>query len=161
MPEPRDELDTWLGVQVEPLPPPPGMFERVSTQARRLRIRRAALAAAGALAVAAIAAVAVPQLVIPALETGRQASATGTLSSAAAVPQHPATEASGSTPESAPAGPAGPAVAPAPPLLSVTFVGTATGWVMGQSLPAGQCDRPAAPACIVLRRTDSGGGPAS
>jgi photosystem II stability/assembly factor-like uncharacterized protein len=36
-------------------------------------------------------------------------------------------------------------------------VGAATGWVMGQSLPAGQCDRPAAPACIVLRRTDSGG----
>ena len=157
MPERRDELDTWLGVQVEPLLPPPGTFERVSTQARRLRTRRAVLAAAGALAVAAIAAVAVPQLVIPALETGRQASATGALSSAAAVPQHPATEASGSTPESAPAGPAGPAAAPAPPLLSVTFVGTATGWVMGQSLPAGQCDRPAAPACIVLRRTDSGG----
>src|SRR5439155_18528750 len=36
-------------------------------------------------------------------------------------------------------------------------VGAATGWVMGQSLPAGQCDQPAAPACIVLRRTDSGG----
>jgi photosystem II stability/assembly factor-like uncharacterized protein len=48
-------------------------------------------------------------------------------------------------------------VATAPPPLSVTFVGAATGWVMGQSLPAGQCDQPAAPACIVLRRTDSGG----
>jgi hypothetical protein len=48
-------------------------------------------------------------------------------------------------------------VTPAPPALSVTFVGAATGWVMGQSLPAGQCDQPAAPACIVLRRTDSGG----
>jgi BNR/Asp-box repeat len=157
VPEPRDELDTWLGVQVEPLLPPPGTFERVSTQARRLRTRRAALAAAGALAVAAIAAVAVPQLVFPALEAGRQASATGPLSSAAAVPQHPATEAAGSTPAPVPAGPPGPTAVHAPPPLSVTFVGAATGWVMGQSLPAGQCDRPAAPACIVLRRTDSGG----
>ena len=103
MPEPRDELGTWLGVQVEPLLPPPGTFERVSTRARRLRTRRAVLAAAGALAVAAIAAVAVPQLVIPAVETGRQASATGALSSAAAVPQHPATEAAGSTPAPVPA----------------------------------------------------------
>jgi hypothetical protein len=157
VPEPRDELDTWLGVQVQPLLPPSGTFERVGTRARRLRTRRAVLAAAGALAVAAIAAVAVPQMVIPALETGRQASATGTLSSAAAVPQHPATEAAGSAPAPVPAGPPGPAVAPAPPPLSVTFVGTATGWVMGQSLPAGHCDGPAAPACIVLRRTDSGG----
>jgi hypothetical protein len=157
VPEPRDELGTWLSVQVEPLLPPPGTFERVSTQARRRRTRRAVLAAAGALAVAGIAAVAVPQLVIPALDTGRQANATGALSSAAAVPRHPATEAAGSTPAPVPAGPAAPAVAPAPPPLSVTFVGAATGWVMGQSLPAGQCDQPAAPACIVLRRTDSGG----
>jgi O-antigen ligase len=84
VPEPRDELDIWLSVQVEPLLPPPGTFERVGTRARRLRIRRAVLAAAGALAVAGIAAVAVPQLVIPALDTGRQANATGALSSAAA-----------------------------------------------------------------------------
>jgi BNR/Asp-box repeat len=157
VPEPRDELDTWLGVQVQPLLPPPGTFERASRQARRLRTRRALLAAAGALAVAAIAAVAVPQLVIPALGTGRQASATGGLSSAAAVPRHPATGMAGSPPAPATAGPPVPAVATAPPPQSVTFVGAATGWVMGQSLPAGQCDQPAAPACIVLRRTDSGG----
>jgi len=157
MPEPRDELGTWLGVQVQPLLPPPGTFEHVSRRANRLRARRALLAAAGALAVAAIAAVAVPQLVIPAPGTGRQASATGGLPSAAAGPQHPATAAAGSTPAPATAGPPVPAVTPAPPALSVTFVGAATGWVMGQSLPAGQCDRPAAPACIVLRRTDSGG----
>src|SRR5205823_14970741 len=77
---------------------------------------------------------------------------------ARAVPQHAAAEAPGSAPAPAPAGPPGPAVAaPAPPPRCVTFVGAATGWVMGQSLPAGQCDRQAAPACIVLRRTDSGG----
>jgi hypothetical protein len=157
MPEPRGELDTWLNGRVEPLLPPPGTFERVSRRARRLRARRALVAAAGALAVAAIAAVAVPQLVIPAPGTGRPASATGGLPSATAGPQHPATAVAGSTPAPATAGPPVPAVTPAPPALSVTFVGAATGWVMGQSLPAGQCDQPAAPACIVLRRTDSGG----
>jgi len=157
VPEPRDELDTWLGAQVQPLLPPPGTFERVSRRARRLRARRALLAAAGALSVAAIAAVAVPQLVIPALGPGRQASATGGLTSAAAVPRHTATAVAGSPPAPATAGQPVPAVAPAPPPLSVTFVGAATGWVMDQSLPAGQCDQPTAPACIVLRRTDSGG----
>jgi hypothetical protein len=155
MPEPRDELGTWLGVQVQPLLPPPGTFERVSTRARRLRTRRAVLAAAGGLAIAAVAAVAVAQLVVPAPGTGRQANAAGALSSAAAVPQHPATGAAGSPPAPATAG--RPVPAPSPPPLSVTFVGAATGWVMGQSLPAGQCDQPAAPACIVLRRTDTGG----
>jgi photosystem II stability/assembly factor-like uncharacterized protein len=48
-------------------------------------------------------------------------------------------------------------VAVAPPPLSVTFVGVSTGWVMGQAIPAGQCDRPAAPGCVVLQRTDTGG----
>ena len=155
MPEPRGELGAWLSVRVEPLLPPPGTFERVSTRARRLRARRAVLAAAGALAIVAVAAVAVPQLVIPALGTGRQANAAGALSSAAAVPQHPATGVAGSAPAPATAGQ--PVLAQSPPPLSVTFVGAATGWVMGQSLPAGQCDQPAAPACIVLRRTDTGG----
>lgn len=157
MPEPRDELDTWLGGPVPPLLPPPGTFERVSRQARRLRTRRVVLAAAGALAVAGIAAVAVPRLVVPAPGTGRQANGTTALSAAPAPPQHPATGVAGSPPAPASAGPPVPAVATAPPPLSVTFVGAATGWVMGQSLPAGQCDQPAAPACVVLRRTDSGG----
>jgi hypothetical protein len=155
VPEPRGELGAWLSGRVEPLLPPPGTFERVSTRARRLRARRAVLAAAGALAIVAVAAVAVPQLVIPAPGTGRQANAAGALSSAAAVPQHPATGVAGSS--QAPATAGQPVLAQSPPPLSVTFVGAATGWVMGQSLPAGQCDQPAAPACIVLRRTDTGG----
>ena len=149
MPEPRDELGTWLGEPVQPLLPPPGTFERVSRRARRLRTRRAVLAAAGALAVTAIAAVAVPQLVIPALGTGRQASATGGLPSATAVTASP--------PALATAGAPVPAAAAAPPPLSVTFVGAATGWVMGQTIPAGRCDLATAPACIALHRTDSAG----
>jgi photosystem II stability/assembly factor-like uncharacterized protein len=149
VPEPRDELDTWLSVQVRPMLPPPGTFERVSGQARRRRIRRAVLSAAGALAVVAVAAVVIPKVAIPAPGAGRQASVAGGSHGAPASPRHPVPEASSSpatTPASRPA---------APPPLSVTFVGTATGWVMGQAGTARQCDLPAAPACIVLQRTDT------
>jgi photosystem II stability/assembly factor-like uncharacterized protein len=155
--EPPDELDSWLSVRVEPLLPPPGTFERVSRQARRRRTRRAALAAAGAVAVVAVAAVVIPQVAIPALETGRQVSAAGVSHRPAASPPHPTPLASSPAPAATLTGPPGPAGAAAPPPLSVTFVGVATGWVMGQAVPAGQCDRPAAPDCVVLQRTDTAG----
>ena len=143
MSEPRDELGSWLSVQVQPLLPPPGTFERVSRQARRRRVRRAVLAASGAVALAAVAAVVIPQVAIPALQAGRQANAAGAAGAPTAPPRHPAPQAS--------------SAAPAPPPLSVTFVGVSTGWVMGQAIPAGQCDLPAAPDCLVLQRTDTGG----
>jgi hypothetical protein len=158
VPEPRDEVDTWLNVQVKPLLPPPGTFERVSGQARRRRIRRVVLSAASTLAVAAVAAVVIPRVAFPVQETGRPASAARVSPTPAASLQHPTPptpEASGpafvptSTGRAVPAAPSG------PPPLSVTFVGTATGWVMGQARPAWQCDAPAAPACVVLRRTDT------
>jgi photosystem II stability/assembly factor-like uncharacterized protein len=155
--DPRDELDSWLSVQVQPLLPPPGTFERVSRQARRRRTRRAALAAAGAVAIVAVAAVVIPQVAIPALGTGRQVSAAGVSHRAAASPAHPAPLASRPAPAPTLTGTPGPAGAAAPPPLSVTFVGVATGWVMGQAIPAGQCDRPAAPDCVVLQRTDTAG----
>ena len=155
MSDPRDELDSWLNVQVQPLLPPPGTFERVSRQARRRRIRRAVLAATGAVAVVAVAAVVIPQVAIPALETGRQVNAAGASHSPAATPRHPSPVAS--SPAPAPTPTAQPAGAPAPPPLSATFVGVSTGWVMGQAMPAGQCDRPAAPECVALQRTDTGG----
>jgi BNR/Asp-box repeat len=156
MSEPRDELDSWLSVEVQPLLPPPGTFERVSRQARRRRTRRAVLTAAAA-AIAAVAAVVIPQVAIPALETGRQVSAAGVPPSHLASAQHPASMASSAAPAATPTGPPGPAGAAAPPPLSVTFVGVATGWVMGQAVPGGQCDRPAAPDCVVLQRTDTAG----
>ena len=155
MSEPRDELDSWLNVQVQPLLPPPGTFERVSRQARRRRTRRAVLAAAGAVAITAVAAVVIPQVAIPALQTGRQVSAAGVTHSPAASAQHPSPLASSPAPAPTPTGPAG--LAAAPPPLSVTFVGVSTGWVMEQAIPAGQCDRPGAPDCVVLQRTDTGG----
>ncbi|HYB86453.1 MAG TPA: hypothetical protein VEC76_06360 [Streptosporangiaceae bacterium] len=161
MPEPRDEVDTWLGVQVRPLLPPPGTFERITRQARRRRARRAVVAAAGAVAIAAVAAVVIPQVGMPTLETARQANAVGSPNPPASPPR-PAAAASSTVPVStAPVttatGPPAPAAPPAPPRLSVTFVGVFTGWVMGQTTPAGQCDQAAAPACISLRRTDTAG----
>jgi len=153
--EPRDELGSWLSVQVQPLLPPPGTFERVSRQARRRRTRRAVLAAAGGVALAAVAAVVIPQVAIPALETGRQVSAAGVSHRPPASPQHPTPLASSPGPTPAPAGP--PAAPADPPPLSVTFVGVSTGWVLGQAIAAGPCDRPAAPDCVVLQRTDTAG----
>ena len=156
MSEPRDELDSWLSVQVQPLLPPPGTFERVSRQGRRRRARRAALAIGGAVAFAAAAAVVIPQVAIPALETGRQVSAADATHGPAASPQHPTPVASSPVP--APTGSPGPAGTTAPPPLSVTFVGVSTGWVMGQAIAAGPCDQPTAPGCVVLQRTDTAGG---
>src|SRR5215471_16546878 len=153
VPEPRDELDTWLSEQVKPLLPRPGTFERVSRQARRRRTRQAFLAAAGAVAVAAVV---IPSVAIPALETGGQSSAAGASHGPAASPGPTAPPPSSPGPAATSTGRPVPA-GPAPPPLSVTFVGAATGWVMGQKLPARRCDRPAAPACISLRRTDTSG----
>ena len=42
----RDEIDTWLDAGVQPLPPPPGTFDRVSRQARRRKAGRAIVSAA-------------------------------------------------------------------------------------------------------------------
>jgi hypothetical protein len=106
-------------------------------------------------AIAAVAAVVIPQVAIPALETGRQASAVGPGKPPASGPPL-ASVASSPAPVTTPAGrPAPPA--PAPPRLSVTFVGVSTGWVMGQTIPAGRCDLATAPACLALHRTDSAG----
>jgi photosystem II stability/assembly factor-like uncharacterized protein len=152
MDEHRDDLDTWLNVRVRPMLPPPGTFEAVQARARRRRITKAVLSAAGAVAIAAVAVLVIPQAVISAQHTGRQPVAAG----GPTTPARPTP--SGSPPASSPAPAAGvlPGLAPAP--LSVTFVGTSTGWVLGQSTSAAQCDLPTAPDCLVLRRTDTGGG---
>jgi hypothetical protein len=51
--EPRDEIDNWLRHEVEPLPPPPGAFERVHRRARRRKLNQALLATAGVVVVIA------------------------------------------------------------------------------------------------------------
>ena len=66
MTDPRDDIDTWLNAQVEPLHPPPGTFERIRKQARRRKARRALVSAASAGAAASVivlAVVALPRVV--------------------------------------------------------------------------------------------------
>jgi hypothetical protein len=66
--DPRDEIDAWLDHDVQPLQPPPGAFERISTRARRRKRGRAIMGAAGVLAV--IAGVAVAPQIASALRPG-------------------------------------------------------------------------------------------
>lgn len=53
----RDPIDAWLGADVEPLPAPPGAFERVRRRARRRKAIRAVSTAAGAAVIVAAAAI--------------------------------------------------------------------------------------------------------
>ncbi len=62
MTSPRDEIDDWLGGEVQPLSPSPGSLDRIRRQARHRKTRQAVFTAAGC-AVVLAAAVSVPQLV--------------------------------------------------------------------------------------------------
>ncbi len=151
MDERRDEIDAWLDAGVRPLLPPPGTFEAIQARARWRRTRRAAASLAAAVTLAAVAVLVIPQ-VVTALRTGGQPVASGGPGSRLRPTP------SGQVPSSSPTA-ARPAVpAPAPPPLSVTFVGNLTGWVLGQATTPARCDLPAAPACLLLERTDSAGG---
>jgi photosystem II stability/assembly factor-like uncharacterized protein len=153
MPDRRDDLDSWLDGRIEPLPPPPGTFELIKRRARRRKYRKLAVTA-GAAAVIVAAAVTVPQVVnVPVLNppagtaaaNGRTATPTPTASGA------PSTATSSTAPIAAPYG------APVPPDFqptSVTFIGTQTGWVIGQAGTPGQC---ATQYCTSLARTDDAG----
>jgi photosystem II stability/assembly factor-like uncharacterized protein len=151
--DPQGGLEAWLTEPVQPMLPRPGTFDRVSREARHRRTRRMALSVAGA-AAAAVAAVVIPQVAIPALEGGPAtpvSAAHGTSAPAATAP------AGSLTPTPAGTGAAAPAAGPVPPPLSVTFVGTFTGWVLGQNRAAGQCDLATAAPCLTLARTDTSG----
>jgi hypothetical protein len=148
--EPRDDLDRWLGQEVEPLLPPPGTFDRIRGRARRRKLNQALVAAASVVVVIG-AAVLVPTLT-GALRSGGggqpQAGATlqspahRTSSAPAAVSPKPisvspqvsssgGTGLSGTTSgTSAPAG-----FRP----TSITMVGTSVGAVIGQAGSPGQC----------------------
>ena len=157
----RDELDGWLHERIDPLPPPPGTFELIKRRARRRKFRQAAVSA-GALA-AIIAAIIVVPHVTSALnvtrDNGSQAASGSGVSSGASARN----SAMGSArPESsAPASPS-PASLPAHPYVpadfaatSVTFIGSDTGWVIGQAGAPGQpC---ATNYCTSVARTDDAG----
>jgi hypothetical protein len=153
MPDPRDDLDSWLDGRIEPLPPPPGTFDLLKRRARRRKYRKLAVTA-GAAAVVVAAAVTVPQVVnVPVLNppTG-----TAAANGRAAAPEQSASPgASTATSSALPI--AAPSAASVPlnfQPTSVTFIGTQTGWVIGQAGTPGGC---ATQYCTSLARTDDAG----
>src|SRR5215472_5864166 len=129
----HDPVDAWLGADVEPLPPPPGAFERVHRRARRRKAVRA-ISAAGGAAVIVAAAATLPQV------------AHGLLNGPSTGPAKLPTATPGNTHPSGPASPA-PRFHP----LSVTFVCNGPGLTLGATLgEAGSCGtRP----CMVMAGT--------
>jgi hypothetical protein len=153
--EPRDEIDSWLGADVEPLAPPPGAFGRISKRARRRKASRALASAAGAVILIA-AAVALPQAVTTLLHGGTgpaQGPAMAQPVPSKRVPgpgqSHPT--GGGGTPAShkatfAPSATSalsagGSGIAPPPNFqpTSVTFGSLRVGAVLGQAGTPGQC----------------------
>jgi photosystem II stability/assembly factor-like uncharacterized protein len=160
MADPRDDLDTWMNAQVQPLPPPPGTFELIRKRARRRKMTRAAVAAASAAAVIAVIAT-VPRLVITQLNVspGPAASgrAAGENSSAGPHRHHHAS----ASPSAVPSASAPATALPAAPgnfqATSVTFVGLSTGYVLGQAGTPGYCGPPSAYICTSIAGTSDHG----
>ena len=153
--EPRDQVDSWLDADVEPLAPPPGAFSRISKRARRRKINRALASAAGAVVLIA-AAVALPRAAETLLHGGTHsvpnAAAAGASPSQRAVsPARTRPPRGGGTPNSHSATPEPPATSSLSPggsgiavppnfqPTSVTFVGTQVGAVIGQAGHPGHC----------------------
>src|SRR5579871_4556907 len=143
----RDDLDSWLDGRIDPLPPPPGTFELIKKRARHRKYRKLAVGA-GAAAVIVAAAVAVPQMVNVPVLNRRTASPAATPSVSGGA--HTASSASS---EALPP----PAFAPVPAKFrpsSVTFIGTQTGFVIGQAGTPGHC---ATRYCTSVARTLNAG----
>jgi hypothetical protein len=151
MPDRHDDLDSWLDGRVDPLPPPPGTFELIKQRARRRKYRRLALTAGAAVVIVA-AAVTVPQMVnLPVLNPTTAAGAANGRTS----PQTPSAVPSTATASETPIPEAAPAAVPANfKPASVTFIGTDTGWVIGQAGTSGHC---ATQYCTSIARTDNAG----
>ena len=163
----RDPLDSWLGQQVRPMPPPPGTFELITRRARRRKLRKLAVTVASAAAVAAGVAVAVPNVLalkvtptqVSVGPAGRQSSATtasGTPSTNRSASRAPSPTPSQSQTSSAPTEPSGPVPDNFQP-SSVTFVSTQSGWVIGQAGTPGHCADVNPYFCTSIARTDDAG----
>jgi photosystem II stability/assembly factor-like uncharacterized protein len=152
MPDRHDDLDSWLDGRIEPLPPPPGTFDLIKRRARRRKYRRLAVTA-GAAAVIVAAAVTVPQVVnLPVLNP---ATATGAGNNTRTSTPPPSAAPSTAVASATPAPSAVPAPVPANfQPTSVTFIGTATGWVIGQAGTPGHC---ATAYCTSIARTGDAG----
>jgi len=150
----HDDVDAWLSERIDPLPPPPGTFDLIKRRARRRKYRKLAITA-GSAAVIVAAAVTVPQVVnLPVLNPNPTAAPVAGAQSSTATPSA-GRSASGNA--SSAASSAVPVTAPVPGNFrptSVTFVGTGTGWVIGQALSPGKC---ASQFCTSVARTDNAG----
>jgi hypothetical protein len=152
----HDDLDTWLHERIDPMLPPPGTFDLIRKRARRRKARQALISAAAAGVVAAVvvlAVVALPKVVPSVLNPHKTPAADGTNAP-------PASNSVTSSPmaSSAPASTATPNGPPPVPgnfqATSVTFIGTQTGWVIGQAGTPGHC---ATQYCTSVARTDNTG----
>jgi photosystem II stability/assembly factor-like uncharacterized protein len=170
----HDPLDDWLGQQVRPLPPPPGTFELITRRARRRKIHRLAVTVGSAAAVAAVAVViAVPGGLLlrvspsPAangVAAGRQTQPTsnGRSQVTGDTNRTPAVS-PGSTNTTKPTPIASGFPEPLGPVpdnftpLSVTFVSTEVGWVLGPAGTPGHCQDANPSFCTSVVRTDDAG----
>jgi hypothetical protein len=146
----RDDLESWLEGRVDPLPPPPGTFELIKRRARRRKYRRLAVGA-GAAAIIVAAAVTVPQVVN--LRVVNPTTATGAARASTSVPSASGTASTATRSVRPIAAAPGPVPANFRP-TSVTFIGTDTGWVIGQAGIPGHC---ATRYCTSIARTDDAG----
>jgi hypothetical protein len=160
--DPSDRINAWLQAEVEPLPPPPGAFERIRRRARRRKAARAA-ASAAAVAVVVAAAVSLPRLLPDLLPHASNTAATSpSKSTFYAVPglrpggqNAPSPNSTAASPLSA-AGSDAPVPADFRP-TSVTFVGPLVGAVIGQAGTPGKCGPPVPADCTSLAGTSDYG----
>jgi hypothetical protein len=149
--EPRDEVDNWLGQEVEPLAPPPGSFDRIHGRARRRKLNQALLGAAGAIVVIAGAAL-IPTVASRLLPGGTTAESQRSVSASSSLPSSLSPKPTRSTPATATHSvtpvPDGTALsrttsgASPPPNFqptSITMIGYGIGAVIGQAGTPGHC----------------------
>ena len=160
----RDPLDSWLGQQVQPLPPPPGTFELITRRARRRKLRKLAVTVVSAAAVVAAVVIATPPLLsLNVKPTPVAGSAEGSQSSPTpSGAQQPNGTATRYSPKpTAPPSQAPPAYGPVPPNfqpVSVTFVSTSSAWVIGQAGTPGTCANKSNPyICTSIAYTNDAG----
>jgi photosystem II stability/assembly factor-like uncharacterized protein len=152
----HDDLDTWLNGRVDPLSPPPGTFDLIRRRARRLKYRKLAVTA-GSAAMIVAAAVTVPQVVnFTVVNTPNAGALAGRAASVSPRTGGGVGESSGASQPTSPSPSAVPLLLVPPDFRpsSVTFVGTGTGWVIGQAGTPGHC---ATEFCTSVARTDNAG----
>jgi hypothetical protein len=164
VPEPPDELDTWLGRDVQPLSPPPGTFERIHRRARRRKLNQALVAAAGAVVIIA------GGVLIPAAATGlltgggpsAPPAAAGRARSSPPASSAPVTPPPSSAISPVPTAPTGTGLSAttsgaATPAnfqpTSITMISGTIGAVIGQAGTPGHCGPPVADDCTSLAGT--------